>query len=100
MTKLEFFAYQMEFLLTRQLKELPEWLIEKWINLIPQMNTKMLTYYRPHYKFKPIIKKKYIRVFVSRLLHLIEKEAKTMNYDEFLELLQMFVVWSPFFYKR
>ena len=100
MPKLKFFAYQMDFLLTRQLKQLPEWLIEKFIDLIPRMSTTMLKSYKPHYKLKPILKKKYIRVFVSKLLHLIENEAKIMKYGEFLELLQMFIVWSPFFTKE
>ena len=100
MPKLKFFAYQMDFLLTRQLKQLPEWLIEKFIDLIPRMSTTMLKSYKPHYKLKPILKKKYIRVFVSKLLHLIENEAKIMKYGEFLELLQMYIVWSPFFTKE
>ena len=100
MPKLKFFAYQMDFLLTRQLKKLPEWLIEKFIDLIPRMSTTMLKSYKPHYKMKPNLKKKYKRVFVSKLLHLIENEAKTMKYGEFLELLQMFIVWSPFFTKE
>ena len=90
----------MDFLLTRQLKKLPEWLIEKFIDLIPRMSTTMLKSYKPHYKMKPNLKKKYKRVFVSKLLHLIENEAKTMKYGEFLELLQMFIVWSPFFTKK
>ena len=90
----------MDFLLTRQLKQLPEWLIEKFIDLIPRMSTTMLKSYKPHYKLKPILKKKYIRVFVSKLLHLIENEAKIMKYGEFLELLQMYIVWSPFFTKE